>query len=315
MLPPQPMPTMLFFPFHLDSLLSSRGRRGNRAARKQQTGVSGRSLMAAATATGLLGLGSLYPLEAQAHRQHPCVTLKGTAVTKLTKMVGSKDTLRWQCLRIIENDSLEIIDLSKLTELTYLQIKGNKNLTKIIFPSKSNLKHLYIDNNDSNELESLNLSNLTRLTYLQIEGNKCLKKIILPNQSNLEYLHINNNDLLGSMEDIDFSSINRLVHLNMEGNDKLQKIRFENLARLTCLHIKHNKILKSISASNLTDSYCIKISDNDKLKSIDFSDLINVVHMKIENNKNLMTIKLPNFPGAGTSETVSLLSVPAMNSS
>ena len=164
---PQSMPTMPFFPFHLDSLLSSRGRRGVR------------SLMAAATTTGLLGLGSLYPLEAQA-RLNQCVTLKGTALKDLTTVIDSRDRLHWQCLRIIENDSLEMIDLSKLTELTYLQIKGNKNLTKITFPSKSNLKHLYIDDNDNNELKSLELSNLTRLTYLQIEDNKCLKKSHFP---------------------------------------------------------------------------------------------------------------------------------------
>ena len=118
MLTPQPMPTMPFFPFYLDSLLSSRGRQG------------GRSLMAAATTTGLLGLGSLYPLEAQAHLNQ-CVTLKGTALEDLTTVIDSRDRLRWQYLRIIKNDSLQIIDLSKLTELTYLQVKGNKNLTKI----------------------------------------------------------------------------------------------------------------------------------------------------------------------------------------
>ena len=296
MLTPQPVPTMPFFPFHLDSPLSSRGRRGVRF------------LMAAAMATGFLGLGSVHLLEAQAH-VNGCVTLQGTALTRLTKTTDSEDTLHWQCLRIIKNGSLETIDLSKLTELTYLQIKGNKKLTKIKFPSQSNLKYLYIDDNHNNQLEPLDLSNLTRLTHLRIEGNKCLEKITLPNQSNLEYLYINNNEQLGRVEDIDFSSINRLVHLNIEGNDKLQEIRLENLARLTCIHVKDNKDLQSISAPKLTGSRCIKIANNGSLKSIDLSNLANIIHMKIEGNKTLTTITLPgNFPGLdppGNSETSS----------
>ena len=148
MLTPQPMPIMPFFPFHLDSPLSSRGRRGVRFLMTAAT----------ATATGFLGLGSVQPLEVQAH-VNGCVTLQSTALTRLTKTTDSEDTLHWQCLRIIKNDSLETIDLSKLTELTYLHIKGNKNLTKIKFPSQSNLKYLYIDDNHNNQLEPLDLSN------------------------------------------------------------------------------------------------------------------------------------------------------------
>lgn len=259
---PQPVPTMSFFPSHLDSPPSSRGRR-----------AVVRLLMAAATATGFLGLGSVVqPLEAQAH-SNPCVTLKGTAFTKLTRMVDSEGALRWQCLRIIKNDSLETIDLSKLTGLTYLEIKDNKNLKDIKFPSS--LKYLYIKDNDNDELKSLNLSNLTRLTHLRIENNNCLSSITFPNLSNLKYIHIIN-------------------------NNQLKEVMLNNLARLTCLHIKDNEILESIFAPNLVDLYCIKISNNSSLESINFSKLINVTHLKIEDNKKLTTIKTPShFLGTG----------------
>ena len=257
---PQPMPTMPLFPFHLDSSLSSRGRQGVRF------------LMAAATATGFLGLGSVQPPEVQAH-VNGCVTLQGTALTRLTKLTDSEDVLLWQCLRIIKNGSLETIDLSKLTGLTYLEIKDNEGLNDIKFPSS--LKYLYIKNNNDDELRSLNLSNLTRLTHLRIEDNKCPSSITFPNSSSLEYLHIIN-------------------------NNQLKEVRLNNLARLRCLNIKDNETLESIFAPNLVDSYCIKVSNNSSLESINFSKLINVTHLKIEDNKKLTTITAPShFLGTG----------------
>ena len=280
MLTPQPLSTMsLKPPFPLSRL---------------------HSLVATAMAMGFLGLGGGVAAAGGSGPPNGCVTLQGTALTRLTRMTDSEDVLLWQCLRIIKNGSLETIDLSKLTGLTYLEIKDNEGLNDIRFPSS--LKYLYIKNNDDDELRSLNLSNLTRLTHLRIEDNKCPSSITFPNLSNLEYLHIINNDQLKITEDTDSFKLKMksLTHLNIADNDRLEKIKLENLVRLGCLDIKDNKILESIFAPNLVDSYCIKVSNNSSLESINFSKLINVTHLKIEDNKKLTTITAPShFLGTG----------------
>ena len=296
----------LFSLFSLHPLPGPEADRAHHVAGKQRLGISGPgSLVAAVMATGLLvGLG-VQPLEAQAQTRH-CFTLKGmgTSLTNLTEVIDSRSRLGWRCLRIIENDALQTLDLSNWTKLTYLQIKGNSNLTEIKFPP--NLKYLDIENNDNDNLESLDLSKLSRLRRLQIRDNRCLKNITFPSQFTLEHLHIKNNDYL---EMIDFSKLDILTNLSIEGNGRLRKVELANLTELTCLHIKDNKNLQSISAANLTDAHYIRISNNDNLEDIDLSKLDNVVHMKIEDNKTLTTIMLPgNFPGVdppGDSETPS----------
>ena len=268
-----------------------------------------RALTAALLTAAVLGLGSLWTADAQAHVNR-CVTLKGTPLGDkgVARVLKSRDSIDWQCLRIIGNHSLTILDLSSLTSLTYLKIEGNENLAEIKFFNLSNLRYLYIndnknlyDNNDPSKI--LDLSGLTRLTHLHIKGNKCLTKMKLPNQPNLTYLHIDDNDQLKIIENL--SKLTRLVDINIENNDQLKKIGLDNLVRIRCMHIKNNNFLEEISASRLADSHCIHIKNNTYLETIDFPVLDNVIHFHIEGNQALQTVDLLSSSQEKTSVDIS----------
>ena len=267
------------------------GRQGaTPAVSQQKPDANGlRSLIAVGVSAGFLGVGCVvHPLGADAHTNR-CITLKGTALkaiakSDLGKVINSEDSLSWQCLRIIENDSLETVDLSGLEELTYLHIKGNGQLAKIKFSSHPNLKYLYIDDNDDNDLKLENLLGLKKLVRLRIKDNKCLTNIELSSQPNLEYLDINNNDYL---ESVNFTKLTGLINITVKDNYRLGNLNFDSLTSLKCLYIKKNENLTEISAPSLTDAHCINISDNENLNHIDFPALVNVIHLKIDGNKKL----------------------------
>lgn len=164
------------------------------------------------------------------------------------------------------------IDLSKNTNLIYVDIQSNL-LTSISGLSElSKLKKLDVSWNNFEELtvqnesiEDLNAS-LNLLTSINTEGSV-----------NLKYLLLSSNKLAT----VDFSS-NTLVKILLIADNKLEDINLEDNSKLTHLHIFSNLLsdldlsqnldLVEIKADRNEPLTCIKIGDGQTIPSVSLSD-------------------------------------------
>lgn len=189
------------------------------------------------------------------------------------------------------------INLSGLTELTYLDCSGN-DLTGLNVQGCEYLKEL--DCSDNN-LSELNLENLSALENLYAENNNLqelilngnsslwmlicssnnLAELTLPEMPSLEYLICSENKLT----ELDTSKCSNLYRLNCSNND-LTKLNVSELANLTQLSVTRNN-LEELDISGLTSLIDLECADN---------------HLTKINLSNLETLEEINCAGNNLSE-------------
>ncbi len=158
-------------------------------------------------------------------------------------------------LNISESNIEGILDLSKFTQLEFLNCEFNSITSIINFPPT--LKKLYCGNNHIETLDNLQHKSCTiLLEYLNCEFNKIKQLDNLPNS--LAYLDCSKNLLTN----LDFLPVN-LEKLILRYNDSIQKLDLlpQNLKYLDCMSIilitnldnlpQNLNILKCINCKNL----------------------------------------------------------------
>jgi len=163
--------------------------------------------------------------------------------------------------------NIGVIDISKFSQLEYLELNGLDALERIIFGSNSKLKEIFIK--DSKSLRKIDFSKLTNLRKLRIEDVEVENIVFGENNKTIRRLSIIIFDIKTTfIKTLDLSKLKKLKELVLWGNN----------------------YLSSLDLSENTNLEGLLIWEADRLKKVD-----------ITNNKKLSTI---NFEKTGISNVV-----------
>ena len=179
-----------------------------------------------------------------------------------------------------END-LTNLDVSALTQLTYLDCSNNRNpagwgggITGLTLPNTNTLTTLICG---SNYLTSLDVSAYTSLTHLNANGNN-ITTLTLPNTTTLQTLQFGSNQLTT----IDLSQYTALTNLILY-NNSIANINLPNTATLTNLDCRQNQ-LTTLDISQNTGLITLDCSNN-QLTSLDVNTNTTITSIKCSTNQ------------------------------
>lgn len=170
-------------------------------------------------------------------------------------------SLKWLNL---DNNKLEAIDLSPLTNLEHFSAQSNWEMTSITFGSLPNLKRLYFPNNKIKTVDFTGLDNLEHLNC----GNQELDTIDVSMLPKLTLFHCGFNNL----ETLDISMLPDLIDFGCRDNrlTQLDLSQFDHIEYLNC-DLQNSGW---IEAQHKGDHYEIDIGEH--FPNIDFSKINSV---------------------------------------
>ena len=162
---------------------------------------------------------------------------------------------------VLNNGTFAALDASPFTKLAYLEVTGNKNLTRITFgKDHRSLERLSLENN---QLKTLDVTHLPALRDIYCWNNQ-LKTLDVSGNKELESLNCSNN---------------LLTDLNVSGCTKLELLLADQ-NQLSALNVSQSTALRELScggnrltALNLTKNTALEVLDcwGNQLKALDVS--------------------------------------------
>ena len=162
---------------------------------------------------------------------------------------------------VLNNGTFAALDASPFTKLAYLEVTGNKNLTRITFgKDHRSLERLSLENN---QLKTLDVTHLPALRDIYCWNNQ-LKTLDVSGNKELESLNCSNN---------------LLIDLNVSGCTKLELLLADQ-NQLSALNVSQNTALRELScggnrltALNLTKNTALEVLDcwGNQLNTLDVS--------------------------------------------
>lgn len=219
----------------------------------------------------------------------------GFEVFGISDFTGIEAFVNLTSLICTEND-LTSLDISALTQLTYLDCSNNINymgfpggLNSLTLPNSTSLNSI---NSSGNYLTSLDLSSYTSLTDINIASNQ-ITNLILPISTSLQNINCSYNNLTilnllntpninqltcfnNSLTNLDTSNLSALTHLTASNNS------------ITSLNLSQNVLLSELNCSgnNLTN---LDLSQNTVLTSLRCNSNA-MTSLNVSNNQNLTTL-------------------------
>ena len=161
-------------------------------------------------------------------------------------------------VRFVNSNSIsDLTPLSGLTNLTYLNLFGNRiwNLTPL--SGLTNLTNLYLSRNRLTDLTGL--SSLTSLEILFLTDNNIMDLTPLSDLTNLKQLYLYNN-IISDITPL--SGLTRLERLDLYLNNVTDITPLSGLTRLTHLFLYRNRLTDLTPLSSLTHLERLVLSEN-----------------------------------------------------
>ncbi len=237
--------------------------------------------------------------------------LSGGGIRWDTVDVSGLSRVGW--LDISDEGMIGEIDLSELSNLTYLDCRGNE-LTGLNVHGCEYLEELYCSNN---MLSELNLEGLSELRWLEAGGNR-LEELILNGNASLEIIGCASNLLT----ELNLSNFPELESLNCSEN-KLTELNLSGMPKLSGLYCSGNNLTK-LDASTFKKLGTLECSNNG-LTELKVSGLVGLTNLECSNNflTELNLSGLSNLPlafeengdttGMCGSNPLKILTLPAGN--
>jgi surface protein len=189
---------------------------------------------------------------------------------------------------MIDVDQLLIADLTGIE--TFVNITsldcGQNSLASINISNNTELKTLWIDNND---LTSVDISNLTKLSDFRC-GNNAITTLELSNNTEITVLIVGGNEL----SEIDVSALTKLSTQFSCDSNNLTSLDVSNNPLLKRLFIQNNQITELNLSNNpsLNDVYLV----NNQLTSLNMRSggNTNVTSFNVTGNNNLECVSVDN---------------------
>lgn len=170
-------------------------------------------------------------------------------------------------------------DLTKLTNLEYLNASGLGLKDVTALSSLINLQVLYLPQNSISDVSPL--KNLTKLQVLSLKGNQIASFSSLLGLTNLQKLYLSENKLAS------VSSLSKLTKLEVLelSNNSIQKIDgLKNLKKLTRLTLAYNKLSDLTALKALVNLQYLDLSDNKITDITPLTKLINLKSLYLQRN-------------------------------
>ncbi|MHA1343003.1 MAG: leucine-rich repeat domain-containing protein, partial [Promethearchaeota archaeon] len=223
------------------------------------------------------------------------------------KYIASNNNLNLEKKGIEDIDQIE--GLSKLQNLTSLNLSGNK-ISKIKgLENLTKLTRLSLNNNNIEKISGLN--NLENLTYLSLSQNRINEIEGLERLTNLRELWLNNNSI---SEIKGFENLQNLRTLELYSN-KITELRgLDSLKKLWRISISENKLEELKGLDSLSNLHTLYLGNNNfseikglqNLTNLESLDLSDSQIKKIEGLDTLTNLKYLNLRGNNISEIENL---------
>ncbi len=202
------------------------------------------------------------------------VTTLVVSFKNITVLTGIQSFISLTSLDCSNNFSLNSLNVSANTALTYLYCNGN-SLTSLNLSANTALTYLYCY---GNSLTSLNLSTNTSLISLDC-GNNSLTSLNVSGLSNLAYLFCNQN----TISSLNISGCSALTSLNCQWNS-ISNLDVSGHAALTSLNCYSNAMV------NLNASACVNLASiSCSYNSLNSINLLNCTALNyLDCNTNLL---------------------------
>jgi hypothetical protein len=173
--------------------------------------------------------------------------------------------------------SLTKLDVSRLTNLTYLDCNYNESLTELTLGNLPKLRHL---NCQSTSIAKLDVSGFTELNSLHCRDNKSLTELILGNLPKLEDLASGNT----SLTKLDVSDLTELSYLECRGNESLIELTLGSLSKLEHLYCNGCNLTR-LDASCFTELKYLYCNDNESLTELTLGSSPRLSELNCHNTK------------------------------
>ena len=220
------------------------------------------------------------------------ITIKGKQYsTGLTELILSN-------LELTDSD---IKELSKMTNLTYLNLEDNQISDISVLSGLTNLTYLYLDYNQISNISAL--SGLKNLTYLRLDGNQISDISALSELTGLTGLVLSGNQIsdisalsglmrlenlqLGENQIRDISVLSGLTNLDdlwLNDNQISDISALSELTNITYLHLYRNQISDISALSGLMNLTSLSLYENQISDISALSGLTNLTYLDLEYN-------------------------------
>lgn len=240
----------------------------------------------------------------------PDPDMGGYEVFGISDFTGIEAFVNLTSLTCKEND-LTSLDVSALTQLTFLDCSSNKNpmgytggITTLTLPTTSTLSTIICENNYITTLDASAFSNLTALNC----SSNNITSLTLPTTSTLTSLKISRNSIsslntsaftnlteldcsYNNLTSLDIATNTSLTSFNCTRNYSITSLTLPSSSTMTSLNISHNQIttLDVSSLPNLTSVIC----NNNLITDVDVSYQTGLTRLWCNNNQ-LTSLNLKN---------------------
>jgi len=209
---------------------------------------------------------------------HPMNATDQQALQAIEKALNIKleklEKLDWHSKGYVLNEQGKVRDLG----LYRCEIK---DLNRIIEPLKdlSNLKELYLSNNQISELSGL--KDLNKLSTLYLMNNQIQELSALKGLNNLSTLNLGGNQI---QELSALKGLNNLSTLNLRNNQIQELSALKGLNKLSTLNLSWNKISELSALKGLNNLSRLDLRNNKIRELSGLKDLRNLQNLYLENN-------------------------------
>ena len=202
----------------------------------------------------------------------------------------SEQTFTWLSLSNLGVKDLTGVGL--LTQLTYLDVSENAELTQINVKTLVNLQTLSVYNTG---LTTIDVSGMTNLTTLSAYGCANLTTILADGCSSLYDISNWYESYFPSLKSISLKGT-AFTSFSAYNFSKLESIDLSNCTDLTSVSVYETEKLTSLEISGCTELTSLSVTNNASLASLTVADLPKLTSLSIYNNPVLYNPTLSGLP-------------------
>ena len=174
----------------------------------------------------------------------------------------------------------DLTGVELLTQLTYLDVSYNAELTQINVKALVNLESLSVNNTG---LTFLDISGLTKLTTLSADGCTSLTTIKADGCSSLSSIYSWGEYGYPSLTSISLKGT-AFTNFEVNNNTKIESVDLSNCTSLTSFYAYEANNLTSLNFSGCTELTSLSVRNNASLATLTIADLPKLTSLSIDNN-------------------------------
>ena len=199
---------------------------------------------------------------------------------------------------LMENNSLQVLDLEKVTTIAEYFLNGNNALKIVNLPNVKTIGNSAFEYNST--IKSLDMPCLERVGDDFCRDNNVITNFNAPNLKRIgDRFFAENED---SLKYLNLPSVSDVGKCFLESNVSLEELNAPNLKNVYEKFLAHNNSIKSLCLPSLENVGSRFMPENTSLKKFEAPNLKRVNYMFLQNNDIVEWYKLPNLKFYGNNQ-------------